>query len=72
ALHTRNMYQVLGKSLNEPSRFLVCYAEPTLHGVKGGTNSAVVLAKRYNVKVYNLWLEADLQRIKQYVYPEEL
>jgi hypothetical protein len=27
-LHTRNVYQLLGRDLNTPSKFVICYAEP--------------------------------------------
>lgn len=55
ALHTRNVYQVLGKDLNSPSTFLLCWAEPTPDGVKGGTNTAVQLAKKHGADIINLY-----------------
>ena len=51
-LHTRNVFQVLGRGLNYPSAFLICW---TLDGrTKGGTRTAIVLAERNSVPVYNL------------------
>ncbi len=55
-LHTRNVYQVLGKDLSTPSAALVCWAEEDRNGkVKGGTATAVSLAKQCNIPVINLF-----------------
>lgn len=51
-LHARNMYQVLGRELNDPSQFTVCYTEPTYR--KGGTRTAVILSMENNIPVWNL------------------
>lgn len=52
SMHTRNVFQVLGRGLNQPSEFVICW---TLDGrVKGGTRTAIVLAERNSVPVYNL------------------
>ena len=67
ALHTRNIYQVLGKTLDEPSRFLICYAKPTKTGVSGGTNTAVQIALQHNVPVFNLWNQDVVERFEKYV-----
>jgi hypothetical protein len=56
-LHARNCYQVLGKDLKTPSEFVVCW---TVGGkVKGGTATAINLAKKFNIQVYNLALLQD-------------
>lgn len=67
ALHTRNIYQVLGKTLDEPSRFLICYAKPTKTGVSGGTNTAVQVALQHGVKVFNLYEQENIERFELYV-----
>ena len=69
ALHTRNVYQVLGLDLKTPSKVLFCYAQPTknkqgLAGVKGGTNTAVQLAMKYNIPIYNFYLQEDIDKVK--------
>lgn len=70
ALHTRNVYQVLGLDLNTPSNVLFCYAQPTynkhkeLTGVKGGTNTAVQLAMKHNIPIYNFYLQEDIDKVK--------
>lgn len=63
-LHTRNVYQVLGPTINEPSNFLIGYAKFDAKGqAKGGTRTAIKLAEKFNVRVYNLFKEEDLERI---------
>lgn len=53
ALHSRNVYQVLGKDLNTPSKFLVCYSKPSGQSVSGGTRTAYELARSYNIPCFN-------------------
>jgi hypothetical protein len=51
-LHARNIHQVLGKDLNSPSLFLVCWTE---NGEEiGGTRTAIICAKENNIPVFNL------------------
>lgn len=70
ALHTRNVYQVLGLDLNTPSNVLFCYAQPTKNkqgvttSVKGGTNTAVQLAMKHNIPIYNFYLQEDIDKVK--------
>ena len=54
-LHMRNIYQVLGADLETPSDVVVFYAEPDGDSVKGGTRTAVELAKREGITVCNLY-----------------
>jgi len=65
ALHTRNIYQILGEDLNTPSNVLFCYAEPTTKGVKGGTNTAWLLAHKYNIPCYNFYYQEHIDKIKE-------
>lgn len=59
-LHTRNVYQVLGKDLSTPSEFLVCWANVDIADVPiGGTRTAYVLAKELGVPTYNLYFDSD-------------
>jgi hypothetical protein len=54
-LHARNVYQILGPELNEPVEFVLCSAYTTRSGVvKGGTATAVKIAKMHGVPVINL------------------
>jgi len=51
-LMARNGYQVLGKDLNTPVDFVICY---TPKGeIIGGTGQALRIAKDYGIKVINL------------------
>jgi hypothetical protein len=54
--HTRNVFQVLGKDLRTPSDLLICTALWDEYGksVRGGTATAVRLAKQYDIPVFNL------------------
>lgn len=63
-MHTRNVMQVLGDSLIEPSRFLICWAPPVgKRGyVKGGTATAVKLALEAGIDVINLATDEGYNR----------
>jgi hypothetical protein len=57
-LHARNGYQILGADLKTPVHFIVCW---TPGGKEvGGTAQALRIAKKYNIKVFNLGNEEDL------------
>jgi hypothetical protein len=68
ALHARNTFQILGPNLNNPSSFLICWAQLDKHGqLKGGTRTAWELAKKHNVPCFNLYNEDDKQRLIKFV-----
>jgi hypothetical protein len=58
ALHARNMHQILGRDLQSPVDFVVCYTPDgslTGHGPDtGGTATALRLAYRNNIPVINI------------------
>lgn len=60
ALHARNCHQVLGGDLMCPSDFVVCWtpdgceSEATRTRDTGGTATAIVLASRHGIPVFNL------------------
>ena len=67
-LHTRNIFQCLGPTLNVPSKFLICYAEVDKHGTpRGGTRTAWECAKKNNIPCYNLYIPEHLERITKYL-----
>lgn len=67
-LHTRNVFQVLGTSLNSPSQFLICWAKLDKYGsIKGGTATAWNLAQKYGIPCFNLINEDDKQRLMNFV-----
>lgn len=70
-LHTRNVYQVLGKDLKTPIRFMICYAVLDKKGEpKGGTRTAIKIAEMFNIKVYNLYKPEDLKKIEEILAQE--
>jgi hypothetical protein len=51
-LHARNIHQVLGRTLDTPSQFLICWTPGG--GIVGGTRTAILIAFKHEVPVYNL------------------
>lgn len=73
-LHARNCFQVLGKDLNTPVKFLICWAEPdlgTYGGLtpKGGTRTAWRLAMEYDIPCYNLYSDLDRCKVMDIIHP---
>lgn len=67
-LHLRNVNQVLGLDLNTPSKFLICWAEIDKEGTpKGGTRTAWMVAKKFNIPCFNLILEEDKNRFEKFI-----
>lgn len=67
-LHSRNCFQVLGSDLNTPVKFLVCWAKTDKQGVpQGGTRTAWVLAQKYGVKCFNLYIPEHRHKIEEYL-----
>lgn len=50
-LHARNVMQVLGARLDDPVEMVVCWTEGGKE--KGGTRTAIVLAQKHKIPVYN-------------------
>lgn len=72
-LHTRNAFQVLGRNLNMPVKFLICW---TLKGESkasectsqtGGTGTAIKIADNVGIPVFNLGNEAHRLRIAKWL-----
>lgn len=72
-LHARNCYQVLGRTLRQPSDFLVCWTPDGCESARtrrkgtGGTATAIVLAEAYRVPVFNLKNDASRVRLREYL-----
>lgn len=67
-LHTRNVFQVLGHTLDDPSKFLVCWAPVDRKGVpKGGTATAWNIAKAHGVKCFNTNTTFDVFELDDYL-----
>lgn len=68
SLHSRNVFQVLGKNLDSPSKFLIAYAKTNKDGVpQGGTATAIKLAEKYNIPCFNLYKEGDRLRLEAFI-----
>jgi hypothetical protein len=67
-LHTRNVFQVLGPHLDNPSTMLICWAKVTRGGnISGGTATAWKLARQHGVPCFNLAKPEDYARIQKFV-----
>ena len=67
-LHTRNIYQVLGRDLATPSNLLIAWTPLTKSGnPKGGTATAIALAERYGVPCFNLNKPEDYARVSKFL-----
>jgi len=60
-LMSRNTYQVLGDDLNTPSAFVVCWTSDGK--ASGGTGQALRIAKDFNIPIYNLYNDEELETI---------
>lgn len=62
-LHARNVFQVLGKDLETPSRFLVCWTPGGNGG--GGTGQAIRLARESSVPIFDLANPTSLAEVRE-------
>jgi len=59
-LHSRNVFQILGKNLCDPVDFVVCWTEDGCHSnntrtiLTGGTGTAISIADYYDIPIFNL------------------
>lgn len=64
-LHARNSHQILGKDLQTPSSFVICW---TIDGTAtGGTGQAIRIADAKDIPVFNLFNEADRIALTQFL-----
>lgn len=61
--HGRNVYQVLGYNLDCPSKFVICWTPNGKY--VGGTRTAMMLANKYNIPVYNLAIENNIKHLDE-------
>lgn len=67
-MHTRNVFQVLGKDLVTPSKMLIAWTKvDKLGNPKGGTATAINLAKANGIQTFNLNIEEDYERITKWI-----
>lgn len=65
ALHARNMHQILGRELNSPVRFVLCWTPGAR--VSGGTGQAMRLATEHDIPIYNLARGEHLWRVERMI-----
>lgn len=63
ALHTRNVPQILGASLNRPSDLVICWTPDGR--ASGGTGQAMRLAQRKKIQIVNLKRREDRAAIEE-------
>lgn len=67
-LHARNAHQVLGKNLDSPVKFIICW---TTDGyATGGTGQAIRIAADRFIPIFNLKNEEALRRVEAFLKPE--
>lgn len=64
-MHGRNPFQILGEHLNDPVDFVLCW---TKYGkVEGGTATAINIALKHGIPVFNLGAVGGLEAFKLYM-----
>ena len=68
ALHTRSVFSILGPSLDDPSQFVLFWAEIYKGDlVKGGTGMSVRVALKYKIPCFNLIDEETPARFQTFL-----
>ncbi|QPI17830.1 hypothetical protein POP12_038 [Pectobacterium phage POP12] len=62
-LYSRNVVQVLGETLDNPTDFVLFWAPEQNFSVQGGTKIAVRVARMFNVPCFNLWRDDVLETV---------
>lgn len=66
----RNVLQILGRDLNSPSSFVICWTpdgcecEQDRTQTTGGTGQAIAIASSYQIEIYNLQNEQSWVRLQ--------
>lgn len=72
-LHTRNVFQVLGEFVSDPTEFLVCWTPDGAETAKetskktGGTGTAIRIADKFGVPVFNLKRHDAIPRLEHFL-----
>lgn len=70
ALHTRNVYRILGQDLRTPVKCVVCWTKDGKSS--GGTGQALRLAEYLEIPIFNLHDPTQLDKLATYVLQTEL
>jgi hypothetical protein len=62
-LHARNVYQILGKSLNNPVRYVVCWTKDGK--ASGGTGQAMRIAMDKKILIFNLFNKEQFEYMQE-------
>ena len=68
-LMARNTFQIMGKELNTPDKFVILYTPDGCKHHKqrtqktGGTGQAISIASHFNIPIYNLFYQEDIDFI---------
>lgn len=72
-LHARNVFQILGVNLSEPTTLVICWtrdgaqtAEET-SATTGGTGTAIKIASEHGIPVFNLQREDALDQLSEHL-----
>jgi hypothetical protein len=65
ALHARNCHIVLGKYLDDPVNFIVCWTKDGK--ASGGTGQALRIAEAYKIPVFNLFNDPSAFELMAYI-----
>ena len=63
--HARNSYQVMGPTLTDPSRMVVCWTVNAL--MAGGTGQALRIAQHHGIEICNLADDKVRRRVEEYI-----
>lgn len=75
-LHARNCFQVLGSTLNDPVRFLLCWTPCGSERAQecnintGGTATAIRLAHKRGIPVFNFAIPGRKAEFKQFIHDQ--
>ena len=64
-LHGRNVMIILGKDLNDPVDFVICYTDDGKD--KGETGLGIRVAEDKNIKVYNLYFKDIREKFEKWL-----
>lgn len=70
---TRNTFQILGKRLNEPSSFVICWTKDGCESYTsrtsktGGTGQAIQIASKIGIPIFNLANKKSLERLEKFL-----
>lgn len=70
AMHTRNVFQIMGANLTDPVKSIIYWAKPVgkTEKVKGGTNTALQLAIKCGIPTrINLYTDEGMERATKFL-----